>query len=143
MRKVGTGEHSAPFAEFLSPFRPGQHTSYSHSTRRSYRIAMEDMPKNTKPEGDMLQGTLDMLILGLCLPGRPTDTRSPMPSNSPPKKSSKWNTVPSTRLSIAWKIAAGSPAFWGTSENNRKAKFYRLTPPAKSNSLPKQPDGSA
>jgi hypothetical protein len=66
------------------------------------------MPKNTKPEGDMLQGTLDMLILRTLLAGPLTDTRSPMPSNSPPMTFSKWSMVLSTRLSIAWKIAAGS-----------------------------------
>lgn len=85
------------------------------------------MPKKTKPEGDLLQGTLDMLILRTLVVG------------------------PAHGHSIAHAIEFGSDeilqvehgslypalyrledrgwitAFWGTSENNRKAKFYRLT----------------
>jgi PadR family transcriptional regulator, regulatory protein PadR len=85
------------------------------------------MPKKTKPEGDLLQGTLDMLILRTLVIG------------------------PAHGHSIAHAIEFGSDeilqvehgslypalyrledrgwiaAFWGTSENNRKAKFYRLT----------------
>jgi transcriptional regulator len=86
------------------------------------------MPEKTKPEGDLLQGTLDMLILRTLVVG------------------------PAHGHSIAHAIEFGSDeilqvehgslypalyrledrgwiaAFWGTSENNRKAKFYRLTP---------------
>ena len=86
------------------------------------------MPKKSKPEGDLLQGTLDMLILRTLVVG------------------------PAHGHSIAHAIEFGSDeilqvehgslypalyrledrgwiaAFWGTSENNRRAKFYRLTP---------------
>ena len=86
------------------------------------------MRTNGKAEGDMLQGTLDMLILQTLVLG------------------------PSHAHSIAHSIERGSgdilqvehgslyPAlyrledrgwiasFQGTSENNRKAKYYRLTP---------------
>ena len=86
------------------------------------------MARSTKSEGDMLQGTLDMLILRTLVLG------------------------PAHGHSIAHAIEHGSdevlqvehgslyPAlyrledrgwiasFWGTSENNRKAKYYRLTP---------------
>jgi transcriptional regulator len=86
------------------------------------------MTKKSRPEGDMLQGTLDMLILQTLVLG------------------------PAHGHSIAYAIERGSddvlqvehgslyPAlyrledrgwiasFWGTSENNRKAKYYRLTP---------------
>ncbi|MGH9583748.1 MAG: PadR family transcriptional regulator [Bryobacteraceae bacterium] len=86
------------------------------------------MAKKIRPEGDMLQGTLDMLILQTLVLG------------------------PAHGHSIAYAIERGSddvlqvehgslyPAlyrlenrgwiasFWGTSENNRKAKYYRLTP---------------
>ena len=86
------------------------------------------MARSTKSEGDMLQGTLDMLILQTLVLG------------------------PAHGHSIAHAIEHGSdevlqvehgslyPAlyrledrgwiasFWGTSENNRKAKYYRLTP---------------
>ena len=34
-------------------------------------------------------------------------------------------------------------SFWGTSENNRKAKYYRLTPAGKRCSPPKPRDGSS
>jgi PadR family transcriptional regulator PadR len=85
------------------------------------------MPKDTRPDGDMLQGTLDMLILQTLALG------------------------PAHGHSIAYSIERGSdeilqvehgslyPAlyrledrgwiasFWGTSENNRKARYYRLT----------------
>src|SRR5262249_40411550 len=85
------------------------------------------MAKRSKP-GDMLQGTLDMLILQMLLPG------------------------PAHGHTIAHVIEHGSgdflqvehgslyPAlhgledrgwiasFWGTPENNRKARYYRLTP---------------
>ncbi|MGH9620788.1 MAG: PadR family transcriptional regulator [Bryobacteraceae bacterium] len=86
------------------------------------------MAKKIRSEGDMLQGTLDMLILQTLVLG------------------------PAHGHSIAYAIERGSddvlqvehgslyPAlyrledrgwiasFWGTSENNRKAKYYRLTP---------------
>lgn len=86
------------------------------------------MAKDTRPDGDMLQGTLDMLTLRTLAVG------------------------PAHGHSIATAIERGSdeilqvehgslyPAlyrledrgwiasFWGTSENNRKARYYRLTP---------------
>lgn len=86
------------------------------------------MAKQKQPEGDMLQGTLDMLVLRTLLLGA------------------------AHGHSIAYAIERGSedilqvehgslyPAlyrledrgwiasFWGTSESNRKAKYYRLTP---------------
>jgi transcriptional regulator len=86
------------------------------------------MPPHRKTKGEMLLGTLDMLILQTLLPG------------------------PSHAHSIAHSIERGSddilqvehgslyPAlyrledrgwiasFEGTSENNRRAKYYRLTP---------------
>lgn len=85
------------------------------------------MARKIHSEGDMLQGTLDMLILQTLVLG------------------------PAHGHSIAYAIERGSdevlqvehgslyPAlyrlenrgwiasFWGTSENNRKAKYYRLT----------------
>jgi PadR family transcriptional regulator PadR len=88
------------------------------------------MPKRNAPplQGEMLQGTLDMLILKTLALG------------------------PAHGHTIAYAIERGSqdvlevehgslyPAlhrledrswiasFWGTSENNRKARYYRLTP---------------
>jgi len=88
-----------------------------------------DMPKRESPlQSEMLQGTLDMLVLQTLLLG------------------------PAHGHTIAFAIERGSedvlqvehgslyPAlhrlesrgwiasFWGTSDNNRKAKYYRLTP---------------
>jgi transcriptional regulator len=91
---------------------------------------MLDMPKKGQAaiQSDMLQGTLDMLILKTLVTG------------------------PAHGHTIAYTIERGSddildvehgslyPAlhrleyrgwiasFWGTSENNRKARYYRLTP---------------
>jgi len=90
---------------------------------------MEQMPKRDSPrQNDLLQGTLDMLILQTLVLG------------------------PAHGHTIAYAIEHGSedvlqiehgslyPAlhrledrgwiasFWGTSENNRKARYYRLTP---------------
>ncbi len=90
---------------------------------------LERMPRRESPlESEMLQGTLDMLILRTLVLG------------------------PAHGHTIAYAIERGSeevlqvehgslyPAlhrlehrgwivsFWGTSENNRKAKYYRLTP---------------
>ena len=85
------------------------------------------MPKNTKPEGDLLQGTLDMLILRTLLAG-------------PAHGHSIAHAIEITSDEIL-QVEHGSlypalyrledrgwiAAFWGTSENNRKAKYYRLT----------------
>jgi PadR family transcriptional regulator PadR len=87
------------------------------------------MPKRTKPpfQGEMLQGTLDLLIL---------KTLAPAPAHG--------HTIASIieRTSEDFlQVEHGSlyPAlyrledrgwvasFWGTTENNRKAKYYKLT----------------
>ena len=89
------------------------------------------MPKKTKPEGDLLQGTLDMLILRTLLAG-------------PAHGHSIAHAIEFTSDEIL-QVEHGSlypalyrledrgwiAAFWGTSENNRKAKYYRLTPAGK------------
>ena len=86
------------------------------------------MPKKTKPEGDLLQGTLDMLILRTLLAG-PAHGHSiahaiEFASDEilPVEHGSLYPAL--YRLEDRGWIAA----FWGTSENNRKAKYYRLTP---------------
>ncbi len=85
------------------------------------------MPMKTKPEGDLLQGTLDMLILRTLLAG-------------PAHGHSIAHAIEFTSDEIL-QVEHGSlypalyrledrgwiAAFWGTSENNRKAKYYRLT----------------
>lgn len=89
------------------------------------------MPKNTKPDGDMLQGTLDMLILRTLLAG-PAHGHSIAHAiefaSEDILQVEHGSLYPALyRLEDRGWIAA----FWGTSENNRKAKYYRLTPAGK------------
>jgi PadR family transcriptional regulator, regulatory protein PadR len=88
-----------------------------------------DMPKRGAPplQGDLLQGTLDMLILQTLVLG--------------PAHGHTIAHVIERRSEDVLQVEHGSlyPAlhriedrgwiasFWGTSENNRKARYYRLT----------------
>ena len=88
------------------------------------------MPRRGAPplDGEMLQGTLDLLILQTLAPG--------------PAHGHTIASVIERRSDEVLQVEHGSlyPAlhrledrkwvssFWGTSENNRKARFYRLTP---------------
>jgi PadR family transcriptional regulator, regulatory protein PadR len=88
------------------------------------------MPKRGKPpiHGDMLQGTLDLLILKTLAVG--------------PAHGHTIANVIEHRSDEVLQVEHGSlyPAlhrledrkwissFWGTSENNRRARYYRLTP---------------
>src|SRR5579863_6969197 len=92
--------------------------------------SMELMPKRGSPplQGDLLQGTLDLLILQTLAPG--------------PAHGHTIAHVIEHRSDEVLQVEHGSlyPAlhrledrdwiasFWGTSENNRKARYYRLTP---------------
>jgi transcriptional regulator len=85
------------------------------------------VPNKSETEGDMLQGTLDMLVLQTLLLG--------------PAHGHSIAHAIETRSDDILQVEHGSlyPAlyrledrgwvasFWGTSENNRKAKYYRLT----------------
>ena len=85
------------------------------------------MLKNT-PEGDMLQGTLDMLILQTLAPG-PAHGHSI--AHAIERRSDEILQVEHGSLYPALyrlEDRGWIAAFWGTSENNRKAKYYRLTP---------------
>ena len=91
------------------------------------------MARKTRADGrgDMLLGTLDMLILKTLLPG-------------PAHGHTIANVIERTSDEVL-QVEHGSlyPAlhrledqgliasFWGTSENNRKAKYYRMTPGGK------------
>jgi PadR family transcriptional regulator, regulatory protein PadR len=89
------------------------------------------MAKGSAGAGDMLQGTLDMLVLQTLLSG--------------PAHGHTIATVIERNSGDILQVEHGSlyPAlyrledrgwivsFWGTSENNRKAKYYRLTPVGK------------
>ena len=43
----------------------------------------------------------------------------------------KSSMAPCTRPCIDSRIRSSIASFWGTSENNRKAKYYRMTPAGK------------
>ncbi len=89
----------------------------------------QSMPrKPAKPEGDMLQGTLDMLILQTLQIG-PAHGHSI--AHAIERRSSEILQVEHGSLYPALyrlEERAWIASFWGTSENNRKAKYYRLTP---------------
>jgi PadR family transcriptional regulator, regulatory protein PadR len=78
--------------------------------------------------GDMLQGTLDMLILRTLLAGPAhghTIAHVIEKSSDEILQVEHGSLYPALhRLEHQGLIAA----FWGTSENNRKAKYYRMTP---------------
>jgi transcriptional regulator len=78
--------------------------------------------------GDMLQGTLDMLVLKTVLPGPAhghTIAKVIEKTSDEVLQVEHGSLYPALyRLEDQGLIAA----FWGTSENNRKAKYYRITP---------------
>jgi PadR family transcriptional regulator PadR len=85
------------------------------------------MLKNT-PEGDMLQGTLDMLILQTLALGL---AHGHSIAHAIERRSDEILQVEHGSLYPALyrlEDRGWIAAFWGTSENNRKAKYYRLTP---------------
>jgi PadR family transcriptional regulator, regulatory protein PadR len=86
------------------------------------------MPKKSSSEGDMLQGTLDMLVLKTLVLG-PAHGHSIAHAiergSSDILQVEHGSLYPALyRLEDRGWIAS----FLGTSENNRKAKYYRLTP---------------
>ena len=85
------------------------------------------MPRIGKSEGDMLQGTLDMLILQTLVLGPAhghTIAHAIERSSDDILQVEHGSLYPALyRLEERGWIAS----FWGTSENNRKAKYYRLT----------------
>jgi len=77
--------------------------------------------------GDMLQGTLDMLILQTLVLG-PAHGHSI--AHAIERRSEEILQVEHGSLYPAlYRLEAGGwiASFWGTSENNRKARYYRLT----------------
>jgi len=86
------------------------------------------MAKPSKPEGDLLQGTLDMLILQTLVlgPAHGHSIATTIERNSTDILQVEHGSLyPALyRLEDRRWIAS----FWGTSENNRRAKYYRLTP---------------
>ncbi len=87
------------------------------------------MPRRESPlHSEMLQGTLDMLILRTLLLGPAhgyTIAHSIEQGSDDVLQIEQGSLYPALhRLENRGWIAS----FWGTSENNRKAKYYRLTP---------------
>ncbi len=91
------------------------------------------MARKTRPDsrGDMLQGTLDMLILKTLLlaPAHGHTIAHVIERSSDEALQVEHGSLyPALhRLEDQSLIAS----FWGTSENNRKAKYYRITPAGK------------
>jgi len=88
------------------------------------------MARKSRPDarGDMLAGTLEMLILRSLLPGPAhghTIAHVIEKSSDEILQVEHGSLYPALhRLEDQGLIAA----FWGASENNRKAKYYRITP---------------
>jgi len=87
------------------------------------------MPRRESPlHSEMLQGTLDMLVLRTLLLGPAhgyTIAHSIEQGSNEVLQIEHGSLYPALhRLESREWIAS----FWGTSENNRKAKYYRLTP---------------
>jgi len=87
------------------------------------------MGQREKPErGDLLQGTLDMLILRTLVFGPAhghTIAHVIEKTSEDVLQVEHGSLYPALhRLEDQGLIAS----FWGTSENNRKAKYYRMTP---------------
>jgi transcriptional regulator len=78
--------------------------------------------------GDMLQGTLDMLILKtlLAAPAHGHTIANVIEKGSDEVLQVEHGSLyPALHRLEDLKLIA---AFWGTSDNNRKAKYYRITP---------------
>ena len=88
------------------------------------------MPKRTKPpfQGEMLQGTLDVLVLKTLAVGPAhgqTIAKAIERRSEEVLQVEQGSLYPALyRLEDRGWIAS----FWGTTESNRKAKYYRLTP---------------
>jgi PadR family transcriptional regulator PadR len=87
------------------------------------------MPKKAAPplEADLLQGTLDLLILQTLVMGA---AHGHTIAHAIERSSDEVLQVEQGSLYPALHRLAGRgwvEAYWGTSENNRKAKYYKLT----------------
>jgi len=90
---------------------------------------LNPMPRRESPlQSEMLQGTLDMLVLRTLVLGPAhghTIAHSIERGSDDVLEVEHGSLYPALhRLEDRGWIAS----FWGTSENNRKARFYRLTP---------------
>ena len=85
-------------------------------------------PRHSSTQGELLQGTLDLLILQTLAPGAAhghTIAYAIERRSEDVLQVEHGSLYPALhRLEDRGWIAS----FWGTSENNRKARYYRLTP---------------
>jgi PadR family transcriptional regulator PadR len=98
---------------------------------------MDTMARKTRSDsrGDMLQGTLDMLILKTVLLGPAhghTIAHVIEGSSDEVLQVEHGSLYPALHRLENQRLIA---SFWGTSENNRKAKYYRITPVGKKHLL--------
>jgi transcriptional regulator len=87
------------------------------------------MTKRTSapPQGEMLQGTLDLLVLKTLAPGA---AHGQAIANVIERRSEDFLQVEHGSLYPALyrlEDRGWIASFWGTTQNNRKAKYYRLT----------------
>jgi PadR family transcriptional regulator PadR len=86
------------------------------------------MPRKSQSQADMVQGTLDMLILRTLVLGAVHGHAIAIAierGSEDVLQVEHGSLYPALhRLEVRGWIAS----FWGTSENNRKARYYRLTP---------------
>ena len=81
-----------------------------------------------RARGDLVQGTLDMLVLRTLLLGPAhghTIAHAIERTSDEVLQVEHGSLYPALYRLESKKLIA---SFWGTSENNRKAKYYRLTP---------------
>jgi PadR family transcriptional regulator PadR len=102
------------------------------SIRWSSEVCWEQMPRRESPiQSEMIQGTLDMLVLQTLMLGPAhghTIAHAIERRSEDVLQIEHGSLYPALyRLENRGWIAS----FWGTSENNRKAKYYRLTPDGK------------
>ena len=93
------------------------------------RSIPEPMPRNESPlQSEMLQGTLDLLVLRTLVLG---PAHGHTIAHAIERGSEEVLQIEHGSLYPALHRLEGRgwiASFWGTSENNRKAKYYRLTP---------------
>src|ERR1039457_1462727 len=85
------------------------------------------MSKGSQSDGEMLKGTLDMMILGTLVGG---DAHGHTVAKIIERTSEDVLEVEQGSLYPALhrlEDRGWVSSYWGSSENNRKAKFYRLT----------------
>jgi PadR family transcriptional regulator, regulatory protein PadR len=101
----------------------------SCSPRRSSGVKKQKMGRNKTPSSqEMLQGTLDMLILQTLILGPAhghTIARVIEQTSEDVLQVEQGSLYPALhRLADRGWVSS----YWGVSENNRKAKYYKLTP---------------